>query len=108
MSENSDSVELKDLKQQIKSLAMIMKGATVGNIKPKKGNGPPPQGKRKCLVILLGNPLKVSPEDPRGLELVPQVLLDLAKPMKCYCCDGWGDSWHECPTLEILNWRELI
>ena len=28
--------DLKDLKQQIESLSMIMKSATVGNVKPKR------------------------------------------------------------------------
>ena len=30
------------------------------------------------------------------------------KPIKCYMCDGWGHGWRECPTLENLNWRELV
>ena len=30
------------------------------------------------------------------------------KPIKCYRCDGWGHGWKECPTLENLNWRELV
>ena len=45
VSENSNHIELKDLKQPIESLAMIMKGATVGNVKPKMSGGSPPQGK---------------------------------------------------------------
>ena len=38
---NSNSIELKFLKQQVESLATIMKGAMVGNIKPKMGSGAP-------------------------------------------------------------------
>ena len=30
------------------------------------------------------------------------------KPIKCYRCDGWSHGWRECPTLENLNWRELV
>ena len=30
------------------------------------------------------------------------------KPIKCYRSDGWGHGWKECPTLENLNWRELV
>ena len=30
------------------------------------------------------------------------------KPIKCYRCDGWGHGWKKCPTLENLNWRELV
>ena len=48
VSENRESVELKDFKdpkQQIELLPMIMKGATVGNIKPQIGYGPLPKEK---------------------------------------------------------------
>ena len=30
------------------------------------------------------------------------------KPIKCYSSEGWGHGWRECPTLENLNWRELV
>ena len=79
VSENSDHIELKDLKQQIEALAMIVKGATVGNIQPKMGDGAPSPKKRKCLVILLGNLFQGTPEDLRGLELMLQDILDLDK-----------------------------
>ena len=46
VSENSNHIELRGLKQQFESLAMIVKGATVANIKPKKGwRGPLPKKK---------------------------------------------------------------
>ena len=80
VSENNDHIELKVVKQQIESLAMIMKDATVGNIKPKMGCGAPLQGKRKYLVILHENLLQGSLEDLRGQELLQQDLLDLKKP----------------------------
>ena len=47
VSENSDHTELKDLKQQTESLAIIIKGATVRNIKPKKGSGTPSPRKKE-------------------------------------------------------------
>ena len=49
VSENSDHIELKDLKQQMESLAMIMKGATVGNSKPKMGGGVPSPRKKRSV-----------------------------------------------------------
>ena len=35
ITDNKEQNELKGLKQQTESLAMIMKSATVGNVKPK-------------------------------------------------------------------------
>ena len=43
-----------------------------------------------------------SPQKGKGISKPGQ------KPMKCYRCDGWGHGWKECPTLENLNWRELV
>ena len=37
--DNKEQNELKDLRQQIESLATIMKSATVGNVKPKAVEG---------------------------------------------------------------------
>ena len=37
--DNKEQNELKDLRQQIESLATIMKSATVGNVKPKVTEG---------------------------------------------------------------------
>ena len=54
ITDNKEQNELKGLRQQIESLAMIMKSATVGNIKPKVVKGFLPQERKKCLEILLG------------------------------------------------------
>ena len=37
--DNKKQTELKDLRQQIESLTMIMKSATIGNVKPKVREG---------------------------------------------------------------------
>ena len=39
MTDNKEQNELKDLKQQIESLTMIMKSATIGNVKSKTVEG---------------------------------------------------------------------
>ena len=39
ITDNTEQNELKDLRQQIESLAMIMKSATIGNVKPKSVEG---------------------------------------------------------------------
>ena len=39
ITDNKEQNELKDLRQQSESLAMIMKSATVGNVKPKSVEG---------------------------------------------------------------------
>ena len=79
VSENSNHNLLKDLKQQIESIAMIMKSPTLEILNLRWVVGPPPQGKRKCLVILFRNLLQGPPKDLRDLELMLQDLLDLDK-----------------------------
>ena len=76
--ENSDNTELKDLKQQIESLAMIMKSATVGNIKPKMGgeSSSPLEKKEVSGRFSSEIPFQGLPEGLRGLELVQQDLLN--------------------------------
>ena len=52
ITDNKEQNELKDLRQQIESLVMIMKSATIGNVKPKvveEVSSP----RKKCLEILL-------------------------------------------------------
>ena len=72
-------------------------------LKPKvAAEGFPPQGRKKCLVLLLRTCFKNHPEKGKG-PLKPG-----QKPIKCYRHDGWGHGWRECPTLENLNWRELV
>ena len=39
ITDNKEQNELKDLRQQTESLAMIMKSATIGNVKPKAVEG---------------------------------------------------------------------
>ena len=109
MSENSNSVELKDHKQQIESLAMIMKGATVGNVKPKMGNGAPSLRKKEVSGNSPWKPPQGSPRSSKELGISAAGPFRLGqKPMKCYQFDGWGHGWWECLTQENLNWRELI
>ena len=30
------------------------------------------------------------------------------KPLQCFQCEGWSHGWHECPTPEKINRRELV
>ena len=107
--ENSNSVELKDLKQQIESVATIMKGTTEGNIKPIMGNGTPSPRKKEVSGNSSWKPPQGSPRRSRGPRTsATGPFRPGQKPMKCYHCDGWGHGWQECPTPENLNWRELI
>ena len=79
-----------------------MKNATVGNVKPKVTEGvSSPRNKE----VLGTSPQKVFQGSPRKGK---GPLKPGQKPIKCYRCDGWGHGWRECPTLENLNWRELI
>ena len=61
--ENREQNELKDFRQQIESLATIMKSATVGSIESKvMGGSFLSIGRRKCLVPLLRNCFRDHPE----------------------------------------------
>ena len=91
----------KHLRQQIELLTMIMKSATIGNLKPKVVEGFPPQERKKYLEILLRKGF-------RGQLKGKGPLKPGQKPNKCYRCDGWGHGWRECPTPENLNWGQLV
>ena len=93
---------LKDLRQQIESLAMIMKSATVGNVKPKSVEGVSSPRKKEVLGNSPQTGFQGSPKKRKG------PLKSGQKPIRCYKFDGWGHRGRECPTLENLNWRELV
>ena len=99
--ENRDLNELKDLRQQIESLATIMKSATVGSNKPKVMREVSSPRKNE----VSGAPWKLFQGSPRKIK---GSLKSGQKPIRCYRCDGWGHQWRECLTLENLNWRELV
>ena len=92
--ENRDEIELKDVKQQIESLTMIMESATVGSSKPKVTGGVSSPRKKEVSGGSPWKPFQASPRKTKG-PLKPG-----QKPIKCYHCDAWGHGWQECPTLE--------
>ena len=74
----------------------------MGKVKPKVTEGVSSPGKKE---VLGNSPWKVfqgSPRKGKG-HLKPG-----QKPIKYYRCDGWGHGWSKYPTLENLNWRELV
>ena len=100
--DKNEPTDLQDIKQQIESLATIMKSTTVGNVKLKEGEGVLSPKKKE---VFQGSPKKAfqgSPQKGKGISKPGQ------KPIKCYRCDGWGHRWKECLTLENLKWRELV
>ena len=100
--DKDEPTDLQDIRQQIKSLATIMKSTTVGNVKMKDGEGVLSLKKKE---VFQGSPKKTFQGSPqKGKELSKP----RQKPIKCYRCDGWGHGWKECPTLENLKWRELV
>ena len=89
--DKNEPTDLQDIKQQIESLATIMKSTTIENVQLKEGEG-----------VFRNSPKKAfqgSPQKGRGISKPGQ------KPIKCYRCHGWGHGWKECPTLENLKWR---
>ena len=100
--EKKEPTNLQDLKQQIESLATIMKSTTMGNVRSKEGEGISSPKKKE---MFRNSPKKAFQGSPRKGKGVPK---PGQKPIKCYRCDGWGHGWKECPTQENLNWRELV
>ena len=100
--ENKDQNKLKDLKQQIESLATIMESAMVGSVKPKVTEGVSTPRKKEVLGTFPQKVVQGSPRKGKG------PLKSGQKPIKCYRCDGWSHGWRECPIPANLNWRELV
>ena len=100
--EKKEPTDLQDIKQQIELLATIMKSAMIGGVKLKEGEGVSSPKKKE---MFQNSPKKVFQGSPRKGKGVPK---PGQKPIKCYRCNGWGHGWKECPTLENLNWRELV
>ena len=100
--EKKEPTDLQDIKQQIESLATIMKSAMMGGVKLKEGDGVSSPKKKE---MFQNSPKKVFQGSPRKGKGVPK---PGQKPIKCHRCDGWGHGWKECPTPENLNWRELV
>ena len=101
ITDNKEQNELKDLRKQIELLAMIMKSATIGNVK-KVAEGVSSRRKKEILGTSPWKGFQGSPRKGKGPLKLGQ------KPIMCSRCDGWGHGWRECPTLQNLNWRELV
>ena len=74
---NKEQNELKDLRQQIESLATIMKSATVGNVKPKVVEGVSSPRKKEVLGNSPQKGFQGSPEKGKG------PLKSGQKPIRC-------------------------
>ena len=64
--EKKEPTDLQDIKQQIESLATIMKSATMGNIRPKEGDGVSSPKKKEIFEILLKSISRINQERKRG------------------------------------------
>ena len=64
--EKKEPTDLQDIKQQIESLATIMKSAMMGGVKLKEGVGFHPQRRKKCFKIPLRKYSKGQPGREKG------------------------------------------
>ena len=101
VTEEREKSELKDLKEQIESLTMIMKSATIGTGKTKGREGISSTRKKELLGSSPQKRMQGSPKKGK-ISLRPG-----QKPLQCFRYEGWGRGWHECLTPENFNWREL-
>ena len=100
--EEKEKSELKDLKQQIELLTTIMNSATIGTVKTKGREGISSPGKKELLGSSPQKRMQGSPKKGK-ISLRPS-----QKPLQFFICEGWDHGWHEYPTLENFNWRELM
>ena len=100
--DKNEPTDHQDIKQQMESLATIMKSTTVGNVKIKEGEGVSSPKKKEVFWNSPKKKFQGSPQKGKGISKPGQ------RPIKCYRCDGWGHRWKECPTPENLNWRQLV
>ena len=100
--EERERNELKDLKQQIESLTMIMKSATIGTVKAKGREGIPSPRKKELVGSSTQKRMQRSPKKGK-ISLRPGQKL-----LQCFRCEGWGHGWCKCTTLENFNWRDLV
>ena len=100
--DKNEPTDLQNIKQQIESLATIMKSTRVEKCKTKGERESHLQRRKRCFEILLKKAFQGSPWKGKGISKPGQ------KPIKCYRCDGWGHGWKQCPTPETLKWRELV
>ena len=100
--EEKEKSELKDLKQQIESLTMIVKSATIGTVKTKGREGISSPRKKE---LLGSSPQKRMQESPKKGKIS---LRPGQKPLQYFRFEGCGHGWHECPIPENFNWRELM
>ena len=67
--EKKEPIDLQDIKQQIESLATIMKGAMMGSVRPKEGDGVSSPKKKE---MFQNSPKKVFQGSPRKGKGIPK------------------------------------
>ena len=82
--DKNEPTDLQDIKQQIESLATIMKSTTVGNVKIKEGEGVSSPKKKEVFQNSPKKTFQGSPQKGKGISKPRQ------SPIRCYRCDGWG------------------
>ena len=80
--DKNEPTDLQDIKQQIESLATIMKSTTVGNVKLKEGEGVSSPKKKEVFRNSPKKTFQGSPQKGKGISKPGQ------RPIKCYRCDG--------------------
>ena len=82
-----ENIDLKDLKQQIESLSMVMKSATIGSVKTKAREEISSPRKEELSGNTAQKGIQGSPKKGK-ISLGPG-----QKPIQSYQCEGWGHGW---------------
>ena len=98
----SEDGGIKDLKQKIDQLTMVVKSSTFAGTKPKKGN-------TGIVNVTSGQYTgKDKSKKPASPYKGQGPTTSVAGPFnQCYNCGGWGHSYRQCLSQGGIDWRSL-
>ena len=104
----SEDGGIKDLKQKIDQLTMVVKSSTFAGTKPKKGNTGITNVTSRQYTGKDKSKKPASPYKGQGpTTSAAGPFKNGQKPYQCYNCGGWGHSYRQYQSLGDINWRSL-
>ena len=99
---------IKDLKQKIDQLTMVIKSSTFAGTKPKKRNTGITNVTSGQYTGKDKSKKPASPYESHGpTTSAAGPFKSGQKPYQCYNCEGWGHSYRQCPSQGGIDLRSL-